>query len=113
MISKSSTKKAAAIEFIKFYQSDHIQRMIFERMGYLPIINSLYSDTNFIQTHPEFNFYHGLLRRGFHRPVLVEYTRVSDIISHFIHLAIKREISVSEALSRADRMVQSKEVLIK
>ncbi|MBN1398691.1 MAG: extracellular solute-binding protein [Bacteroidetes bacterium] len=113
MISKSSTKKAAAIEFIKFYQSEHIQRMIFERMGYLPIINSLYSDTNFIQTHPEFDFYRGLLRRGFHRPVLVEYTRVSDIISHFVHLAIKREISVSEALSRADKMVQSKEVLIK
>ncbi len=113
MISKSSTKKAAAIEFIRFFQSEAIQRMIFERMGYLPAINSVYEDSLFLRTHNELIFFHKLLRRGFHRPALIEYTKVSDIISHYAHLAIKREITVEEALTRSNELIRSSEVLIK
>ena len=113
MVSKSSTKKEAAIEFIRFFQSETIQRMIFERTGYLPAINSVYEDSVFLRTHNELAFFHQLLRRGFHRPALVEYTKVSDIISHFTHLAIKQELSVDEALTRTDELIHSNEVLIK
>jgi multiple sugar transport system substrate-binding protein len=113
MVSKSSTKKAAAIEFIRFFQSESIQRMIFERTGYLPAINSIYEDSVFLRTHTELPFFHQLLRHGFHRPALVEYTKVSDIISHYAHLAIKQELSVEEALARTDELIRSNEVLIK
>ena len=113
MISKSSTKKAEAIEFIRFFQSEKIQRMIFERTGYLPAINSVYEDSAFLRTHNDLVFFHRLLQNGFHRPALVEYTKVSDIISHFAHLAIKREITVDEALKRTDELIRSNEVLIK
>jgi len=113
MISKSSTKKAAAIEYIKFYQRESTQRMIFERMGYLPAIKSVYDDTAFAKTHADILFYRTMLQHGFHRPALVEYTRVSDIISHYAQLAIKQELSVDEALARADEMIRSNKVLIK
>jgi multiple sugar transport system substrate-binding protein len=113
MVSKSSTKKNEAIEFIRFFQSETIQRMIFEHMGYLPAINSVYEDSLFLSTHHELQFFHQLLRRGFHRPALVEYTKVSDIISHFAHLAIKQEITVEQALTRTDELIRSNEVLIK
>jgi multiple sugar transport system substrate-binding protein len=113
MVSKSSTKKEAAIEFIRFFQSETIQRMIFERAGYLPAINSVYEDSVFLHSHNELAFFHQLLRNGFHRPALVEYTKVSDIISHFAHLAIKQELSVDEALTRTDELIRSNEVLIK
>ncbi|MGD1045818.1 MAG: extracellular solute-binding protein [Bacteroidota bacterium] len=113
MVSKSSTKKNEAIEFIRFFQSETIQRMIFERMGYLPAINSVYEDSLFLRTHNDLPFYHQLQRRGFHRPALVEYTKFSDIISHFAHLAIKREISVDQALARIDELIRSNEALIK
>ena len=113
MVSKSSTKKEAAIEFIRFFQSESIQRMIFERMGYLPAINSVYEDSAFQRTHSELAFFHQLLRHGFHRPAIVEYTQVSDIISHFANSAIKQELSVEEALRRSDELIRSHEVLIK
>jgi multiple sugar transport system substrate-binding protein len=113
MVSKSSTKKEAAIEFIRFFQSETIQRMIFERTGYLPAINSVYEDSTFLRTHNDMVFFHRLLRNGFHRPALVEYTKVSDIISHFTHLAIKQELSVDEALTHIDELIRSNEVLIK
>ncbi len=113
MVSKSSTKKEAAIEFIRFFQSERIQRLIFERTGYLPAINSIYEDSVFLHTHSELPFFHKLLHNGFHRPALVEYTKVSDIVSHFTHLAIKQELSVNEALTRTDELIRSNEVLIK
>ncbi|MCX6122045.1 MAG: extracellular solute-binding protein [Ignavibacteriales bacterium] len=113
MVSKSSTKKAEAAEFIRFFQSEPIQRMIFERTGYLPAINSIYEDSVFLRNHKELIFLHRLLRRGFYRPALVEYTKFSDIISHFANLAIKQEISVDEALARTDELIRSNEVLIK
>jgi len=113
MVSKSSTKKAAAVEFIRFYQSERIQRMILERTGYLPAINSVYEDSVFLHNHHDLIFLHQLLRRGFQRPALVEYTKFSDVISHFANLAIKQEISVDEALKRTDEVIRSNEVLIK
>jgi multiple sugar transport system substrate-binding protein len=113
MVSKSSVKKKEAIEFIRFFQSETIQRMIYERMGYLPAINSVYEDSAFLSKHNELLSLHKLRSRGFHRPALVDYTKVSDIISHFAHLAIKREITVDEALIRIDEHIRSNEVMIK
>jgi multiple sugar transport system substrate-binding protein len=113
MVSKSSTKKEAAVEFIRFLQSDHIQRLLFERAGYMPVLNSLYRDSTFLVAHPELTFYNKIMQDGFHRPALVEYTKTSNIISHFLHLAIKQELSVKDALRQANAMIQSNAILIK
>ena len=101
------------MEFIRFLQSDKIQRLLFERGGYIPIIKSVYEDSVFLKSHPELMLYYGLVQRGVHRPTLVEYTKTSDIISHYAHAAIKQEITVHEALRRADEMIKSNAVLIK
>jgi hypothetical protein len=47
-----------------------------------------------------------LIDRGFHRPALVEYTKISDVISRYAHLAIKGEISVDEALRSITREIR-------
>ena len=113
MVSKSSTKKEAAVEFIRFLQSDHIQRLLLERAGYIPVVNSVYQDSTFLVSHPELTFYKKIMQNGFHRPALVEYTKTSNIISHFIHLAIKQDITVKDALQQANNMIQSNAILIK
>lgn len=113
MVSKSSTQKDAAVEFIRFLQSDAIQRLLFEQAGYMPVVNSIYQDSVFLTSHPELIFYNKVMQRGFHRPVLVEYTKTSDIISHFVQLALKQELSVKDALQRANTMIRSNAILIK
>jgi multiple sugar transport system substrate-binding protein len=113
MVSKSSTKKEAAVEFIRFLESDTIQRLLFERAGYMPVVNSVYQDSVFLVSHPELRFYKKIMQNGFHRPALVEYTKTSNIISHFLHLAIKQELSVKDALKQANTMIQSNAILIK
>lgn len=113
MVSKSSANKGAAMEFIRFVQSGPIQRILFEEGGYIPIVNGIYQDSVFMRTHPELLFYRDLLRKGFHRPAFVDYTRISDILSYFAHLAIERDLSVHDALARAEAMIRSNEVLVK
>jgi len=113
MVSRSSTKKEAAMEFIRFVESVPIQRMLFEAGGYIPIMNGVYQDSAFMQTHPELLFYRDLLRKGFHRPAFVDYTRISAILSYFGHLAIEQDLSVHDALVKAEAMIRSNEVLVK
>jgi multiple sugar transport system substrate-binding protein len=113
MVSKSSTKKEAAVEFIRFLQSDHIQRLLLERAGYIPVVNSVYQDSIFLGSHPELTLYKKIMQNGFHRPALVEYTKTSNIVSHFVHLAIKQDLTVKDALRQANEMIQSNAILIK
>jgi hypothetical protein len=43
----------------------------------------------------------------------VDYTKVSDIMSYYINLAIKGEIAVDEALERATYEINSNQIVIK
>jgi len=113
MVSKYSTRKDAAIKFIRFLQTEEIQRLLFEIGGYIPINTSVYADSSYLSNHPDLRYYRTLLDNGFHRPVLEEYTKISDILSHYLHAAVKRELTVAEALQNASRMIESNEVLIK
>jgi multiple sugar transport system substrate-binding protein len=113
MISKNSANKEAALQFIRFLLSVETQKTLFEAGGYIPVNKRVYDDEQFMMQHPDLAFYRRLLANGFHRPALEEYTKISDVISHFANLALKREVSVRDALERASRMLRNEEVLIK
>jgi multiple sugar transport system substrate-binding protein len=113
MISKNSPNKEAALQFIRFLLSVETQKTLFEAGGYIPVNKSVFDDELFMAQHPDLAFYRRLLAHGFHRPALEEYTRISDVISHFVNLALKREVPVREALKRASRILRYDEILIK
>jgi multiple sugar transport system substrate-binding protein len=113
MLSKYSTKKKEALEFMKFLQTKEIQELLFEVGGFIPVNNAVYADSQYMSQRPELAYYRQLLDHGFHRPSLKEYTKISDIISHYVHRAISKELSVDEALSKASQMIRSNKVLIK
>jgi multiple sugar transport system substrate-binding protein len=113
MISKYSQKKREAIKFIKFLVKKENQKLLYLSSGYIPVNVSIYSDSSFTKKHRDLVFYEKLLRRGVHRPFLHDYTRISDIISYYIHSAIKREISPREALDMATKLINENKFLIK
>ena len=113
MISKFSTKLPDVIKFAEFLISKEAQKIMFEKGGYLPINRELYSDSNYVKLHPELRFYYKLLERGINRPFLVKYTNVSDKLSYYINLAMKKEISVDEALKMASEKIKSNSIFIK
>jgi multiple sugar transport system substrate-binding protein len=113
MLSRFSTRKPEALEFIRFLETREAQQILYENEGFLPVAQSMYADSAYMNAHPDLAYYHSLLKRGFHRPSLVDYTRISDVISHYVRLAILGELSVDEALREASRMITEKKVLIK
>ena len=113
MISKFSTKIPEVIKFAQFLISEEVQKIMFEEGGYLPVNIKIYNDSAYVHAHPELNFYYKLMKRGIHRPFLKRYTNVSDILSYYINLAIRKEITVDEALSIATEKIKSDEIFIK
>ena len=86
---------------------------MFEKGGYIPVNRAVYEDSVFLQKNPGLMYYRQLLKNGIHRPYNKNYTKMSDIISYYLNLAIKKEISVSEALDRATREINSQNNLIR
>ncbi len=113
MISKFSERIPEAIKFTKFLLSEESQKIMYEEGGYLPIAKKLYEDEAFIKKHPELNFFKILYKTGIHRPFIESYTNISDILSFYINKAIKKEISVEEALKAATGKINEKVILVK
>jgi multiple sugar transport system substrate-binding protein len=107
MISKYSLHKEEALTFVKFLLSKNVQEIMYEEGGYLPTNTSVYEDHEFMSKHPDLSFYLELLKTGVHRPTLPDYTRISDIISYYINLAIKQKMTPQAALSVAAQTIKN------
>ncbi len=113
MISKFSNRKEEALKFIKFMFEKENQEILYEEGGYLPINTKVYKDTSFIKKHKELSQIQKLLSWGKHRPFLDNYTRQSEIMSRYFHKALKKEISVDEALNSASAQINNEKTIVK
>lgn len=102
MLAKNSKHKKEAIKFMKFILKEKSQKILYEQGSYLPVIKSLYADSMFITKHPDLVFDGKLLEEGVLRPRLKLYTRISDILSHYLRLAIAGKISPEQAMKNTD-----------
>ena len=112
MISKYSKNKTGAALFIEFMLREKVQKEIFEKSGSLPVIKSIYNNAEYAAQYEALKFYKDLFSTGVYRPFLKDYTRISDILSFYVNKAIKKEISVDEALSEANKLIHSDQVII-
>lgn len=113
MLSKYSSNKSEAVEFIRFMISDEAQQIMFEKGGYLPINKNFYTDKKMKDRYPEIVFLKNLISTGVHRPFLDKYTRCSDVIAHYLNLAIRNKISPKDALATAEKVINTGEFFIK
>ncbi len=107
MISKFSNKIPEAAKFINFVTSEEAQKILYQKGGLLPINNQVYEDSLFLKDNKSIQFYKRLLEQGVHRPFLQSYTGISDIISYYLHEAIKKNMSVKTALDDATDKINS------
>ena len=113
MVSKFSKQIPEVIKFAKFLLSEESQKIMYEEGGYLPINKKLYKDEIFVEKHKELKFFEELYKTGVHRPFLEDYTNVSDILSYYLHSAIKDNIPVVNALENAESKIKEKSILVK
>ena len=113
MVSKYSNHKKEAVKFIKFMISRQTQKRIFEARQTLPVNAGIYKEENYLAENKNLAFAYQLLNNGFCRPFIEDYTKVSDIISYYLYLAIKKQISVEDALKKASEKIYLGQVLIR
>ena len=100
MISKNSTKIPESLKFIKFILSEECQKIMYDSGAYLPSNKNLYNDSLYAAKHPELKFYYSLLQKGIHRPSLENYTTLSEILSPYLHLAVKGVLSPERCITQ-------------
>jgi len=113
MISRYSTHKAEAYKFLEYILSEEVQRTLFETSGYLPILKTLYDDPQIIARNPYITYVKQLMNAGIHRPMLINYTKISDILSFYLNQLLKNQISAEEALKLIDNAIQTRNIFLK
>ena len=113
MVSKYSKNKKEAIDFIKFVQETENQEQLFRFGGYIPVNKAVYKDSLFLAQNSRLGEYLHLLDFGKHRPMREDYTMISDIVSHYMNSALKKEISVEDALKEASQKINTSQVFLK
>ena len=113
MISKFSNRKEEALKFINFVFQKENQEILYDTGGYLPINMEVYNDSNYTKNHKELSKIQKILLWGKHRPFLENYTRLSEIMSSYFYMALRKEISVDEALDLASKQINSNKAVIK
>lgn len=109
MVSKLSPNIDESIIFIKYLLSEEAQRILHQEGGYLPINKLIYKNN----PDEELLLSQQLMTSGIYRPFLENYTKISDIVALYLNKAINQELSVDEALSRAENKIISENIEIK
>jgi multiple sugar transport system substrate-binding protein len=113
MVPRYSRRKSEAVEFIRFIHRPENQKLLYQQGGFIPVIHQVYTDVDFIRENPELLRYQSLIEQGFHRPKLVDYTKISDVVSYYANLAIKGQMPVPDALRLATRTINQNRMVIK
>ena len=107
MISKHSPVKEAAIQFIKFAASYEGQKIFYEYDGLLPIQEEFYRGPAVNARQARLQLIEKMMATGLHRPMLNQYTLISDVLSARLHQILAGEIEVEAGLALAKREIDA------
>jgi multiple sugar transport system substrate-binding protein len=113
MISKFSNMKEEAVKFVDFMFKKENQEILYEEGGLLPINTEVYDDSLFLQKHKELEKIRKIMAWGKHRPMLENYTRISEIMSREFHKALNNEISVEDAMISVSNQIKNEKSFVK
>lgn len=113
MLSKYSTHKKEAAEFIRYIIKEKTQKDLYNNGSLLPVISSIYLDTEFINSHPDLIKSKTILTNGVHRPPWENYTKISDVISFYANKVLKNQLSVDSAATKTKKALISGELFLR
>jgi len=112
MVSLHSTKKVQAVQFLKYVLSTEGQKILMESGGYLPVKRQMYDDDASNQLNPHLAYFSELLEHGFYRPAHPKYTKISAIITPYLHKSLLGKLTVIDALKQAEREIKESKIII-
>jgi multiple sugar transport system substrate-binding protein len=106
-ISQYSKHKATDIDFLKFLESDEIQRNDLTQGTLAPVITSLYSDPGLVAKFPYLPTLLASIQTAVPRPVTPFYPGVTEAIETNVYAALQGQKSTQQALSDLQSAIQS------
>jgi multiple sugar transport system substrate-binding protein len=106
-ISQYSKHKATDIDFLKFLESDEIQRNDLTQGTLAPVISSLYSDQALVTKFPYLPTLLASIQTAVPRPVTPFYPAVTEAIETNVYAALQGQKSTQDALSSLQSAIQS------
>jgi multiple sugar transport system substrate-binding protein len=98
-ISNFSKHKGTALKFLKWYQTDAIQKFAIEKGSAAPVIASLYTDSSLTGKFPYLPTLKASLDQAVPRPASPYYQAISTAIQNNAYAALQGSKSVDQALS--------------
>ena len=105
-MSATSTKKAAALKFMKFYASEYAMKMHAINDSYLPARKSLYSDPDILAANPFYSMIEDVLTHAVPRPKSPFYAETSAVIQVETQNALNGSKTVAQALVDAQSEIE-------
>ena len=66
-----------------------------------------------LQAYPYLGYIKEMIACGVNRPALINYTKISDILSFYLNKILKSEISAAEGLQEADETIKSDKLFLR
>ena len=106
-ISQYSKHKATDIDFLKFLESDKIQRNDLTQGTLAPVITSLYNDQELVAKFPYLPTLLASIQTAVPRPVTPFYPAVTEAIETNVYAALQGQKSTKDALASLQSAIQS------
>jgi len=105
MLANNSEHKKEAVVFMKYFLKKESQKIMYSVGYYMPVTKEVYADSDFVTRYPDLRFNKKLLDNGFLRPKLMDYTKISDVLSHYLRLTIAGELSPEKAMELTQKEI--------
>lgn len=99
VISATSANQEAALEFLRFTQSEEYQ-LTMTTVGQITVLNNLL-EHEYFQTHPYYGVFLEQLQDAKARTPHPKYTQIENVLSEAVQFALRGEIEIQEALDYA------------
>jgi len=105
-LSATSTKKEAALKFMKFYAGEEAMKLHAINDSYLPARKSLYKDEEILSANPFYSMIEGVLTNAVPRPKSPFYAETSAVIQVEVQNALSGAKTVEKALADAQAEIE-------
>ncbi len=100
-ISTSTAHREEALQAAKFFSSFEPQRDLIISEGYLPSIQSLFTDPKVVAEYSHFPSLQEVANNAVLRPPIAQYAQASDILQRYLSAALTNRMSPEDAMQSA------------
>ncbi len=108
-VNRHSKHPQEAFLFAEYFTSFAVQKLLYERLSYLPTRSALYRDQDLLSRHPHLSLFEKILSNARPRPVSPFYMSLSEIFQTEISAALVRIKTPKQAI--VDIEIQAKPIL--